>query len=208
MAGLFPTGPLTMPIGTKGGVRPVRRVHEQMEAPGPSDAADVRSGSGRRLALAGSVAAVVVAVDQVTKSWAVRRLSQGDIHVVWKLDLQLTYNSGASFGLARGWAPIIGAVAVSVVVILLASVRHVRSDALTVALGLVIGGALGNLADRIVRGHHGAVVDFIALHFWPTFNVADSCVVVGAIAAALIVSSKRPAGAAADDPVDPRPVDP
>jgi signal peptidase II len=134
------------------------------------------------------VAVVVVVVDQVTKSWAVRRLSQGDIHVVWKLDLELTYNSGASFGLGRGWAPVIGGVAVAVVVLLLASVRHIRSDALAVALGLVIGGALGNLTDRIVRGHHGAVVDFIALHFWPTFNVADSCIVVGAIASALIVA--------------------
>jgi signal peptidase II len=140
------------------------------------------------LVVAGSVEVVVVAVDQVTKSWAVRRLSSGDIHVWWKLDFQLTYNSGASFGLARGWAPVIGGVAVTIVVLLLASVRHVRSDALTVALGLVVGGALGNLSDRIFRGHHGAVVDFIALHFWPTFNVADSCIVVGAISAALIVS--------------------
>jgi signal peptidase II len=181
----------------------VGRQQEQMDAPGLNDVSESRSGGVRRFALAGAVAAVVVVVDQLTKSWAVRRLSQGEIHVVWKLDLQLTYNSGASFGLARGWAPIIGGVAVTVVVLLLASVRHVRSDALTVALGLVIGGAVGNLTDRIVRSHHGAVVDFIALHFWPTFNVADSCIVVGAIAAALIVSSKRPVDTGTDDPVDP-----
>ncbi len=49
------------------------------------------------------------------------------------------------------------------------------------ALGLVLGGALGNLADRAFRGHHGAVVDFIALHVWPTFNVADSCIVIGGL---------------------------
>jgi len=138
--------------------------------------------------LAGSVAVAVVVVDQVTKSWAVHRLSHGDIHVGWKLDLELGYNTGASFGLARGWAPIIAAVAVTAVVLLVALVRRVRSDALAVALGLVIGGALGNLTDRLVRGHHGAVVDFIALHFWPTFNVADSCIVVGAILAALLLS--------------------
>ena len=65
---------------------------------------------------------------------------------------------------------------------------RVRSLALAVALGLVVGGALGNLADRVVRGNHGAVVDFIALHFWPTFNVADSCIVIGsAILAALVL---------------------
>jgi signal peptidase II len=130
--------------------------------------------------IAGAVALAVVAVDQATKSWAVHRLSRGDIHVVWKLDLELGYNTGASFGLARGWAPIIAAVAVTAVVLLLAAVRQVRTDGLAVALGLVIGGALGNLVDRVVRGHHGAVVDFIALHFWPTFNVADSCIVIGA----------------------------
>jgi signal peptidase II len=151
----------------------------------------------RRLALAASVAVVVVVIDQVTKTWAVHRLSRGDIHVVWKLDLQLTYNTGASFGVARGWAPVIAGVAIAAVVLLLATVRRVRSDALTVAMGLVIGGALGNLTDRVVRGHHGAVVDFIALHFWPTFNVADSCIVIGSVAAALLVS--RPVGTDPDD---------
>jgi len=168
-------------------------VQEQNGGPGPGTHSP--TGSVRRIVIAGSVALAVVIVDQVTKSWAVRRLSHGDIHVVWKLDLELTYNSGASFGLARGWAPIIGAVAVTAVVLLLSVVRHVRSDALAVVLGLIIGGALGNLTDRIVRGHHGAVVDFIALHFWPTFNVADSCIVVGAIAAALLVSPRHGTGA-------------
>jgi len=169
----------------------VRRVAEQGVAPPLEDWSEPRPGTRRRFVIAGCVAALVVVADQVTKSWAVHRLSHGDIHVIWKLDLELTYNTGASFGVARGWGPVIGAVAVTIVVLLLASVRHVRSDALTVAMGLVIGGALGNLCDRIVRGHHGAVVDFIALHFWPTFNVADSCVVIGAIAAAVIVWSQK-----------------
>jgi signal peptidase II len=147
----------------------------------------------RRLTIAGFVAVAVIIVDQLTKSWAVRRLSHGDIHVVWKLDFQLTYNSGASFGLGRGWAPVIGGIAVTAVVLLFSTVRRVRSDTLTVALGLVIGGALGNLTDRIVRSHHGAVVDFIALHFWPTFNVADSCIVVGAVIAALVFTGRSAA---------------
>ena len=138
-----------------------------------------------------AVAAVVVLVDQLTKSWAVHRLSHGSIHVVWKLDFELSYNSGASFGLGRGWAPVIATLAVATVVVLVAAVRHVRSTFLAVALGLVIGGALGNLADRVFRGHHGAVVDFVALHFWPTFNVADACVVVGAVAAAFMLSRRE-----------------
>jgi len=81
-----------------------------------------------------------------------------------------------------------------VVVVLVTLARHVRSTALAVALGLVVGGALGNLTDRVVRHHGGAVVDFIALHFWPTFNVADSCIVVGGILAALLLwRAGRPA---------------
>jgi signal peptidase II len=63
------------------------------------------------------------------------------------------------------------------------------SNGLSVAIGLILGGALGNLSDRLFRGHHGSVVDFITLTHWPTFNVADSCVTIGAIL--LIVRSLR-----------------
>ncbi len=131
-------------------------------------------------------AAVVVAADQASKSWAVHRLSRGPIHVVWKLDLVLSYNTGSAFGLAQGWAPVLAALAAVIVVGLLAALRGVRRTSMALALGLVLGGALGNLSDRVLRGHHGAVVDFIALHFWPTFNVADSCIVVGVILAAAL----------------------
>jgi signal peptidase II len=78
-------------------------------------------------------------------------------------------------------------VAVVAVLVMLGAVRRVQSTPIVVALGLVVGGALGNLADRVFRSHHGAVVDFIALHFWPTFNVADSCVVVGGILAGVLL---------------------
>ena len=119
-------------------------------------------------------------------------MSRGDIHVIWKLDLVLQYNSGSSFSFAQGWAPVIGGAAVVVVAILLVMVRHARSNAVAAALGLVIGGALGNLSDRVFRSHHGAVVDFIALHFWPTFNVADSCVVVGSVILVLLLWRSQP----------------
>ena len=131
-----------------------------------------------------AVAAGVVAADQASKSWAVHRLARGPVHVVWKLDFELSYNTGSAFGLVKGWAPVLAALAVVVVVALLASLRGVRGWAMTLALGLVVGGAVGNLADRVLRGH-GAVVDFVALHFWPTFNVADSCITVGVLLAAL-----------------------
>jgi signal peptidase II len=61
-------------------------------------------------------------------------------------------------------------------------------------LGLILGGALGNLSDRLFRGDHGAVVDFVALHFWPTFNVADASIVVGCglLLVSLIREPRRP----------------
>jgi signal peptidase II len=134
-----------------------------------------------------AVAAVVVAVDQATKTWAVHRLSSGSVHVVWKLDLILSYNTGSAFGLARGWAPVFVALAALAAVGLIGAARGVKSLAMAVALGLVLGGAVGNLSDRVLRGHHGAVVDFVALHFWPTFNVADSCIVIGVILAVIVL---------------------
>jgi signal peptidase II len=137
--------------------------------------------------MACAVAAVVVVVDQVTKTWAVHRLQHGPMHLVWKLDLELEFNSGSAFSLVRGWAPVLAGVAVVAVMLLLAFVRRVHSNLLAASMGLVVGGALGNLADRVLRSHHGAVVDFIALHFWPTFNIADAAIVVGAAGAAFLL---------------------
>jgi signal peptidase II len=162
-------------------------MQERGPAPPLSDGERPRRDAFRRLLVAVAVATVVVIVDQTTKTWAVDRLSRGPIHVVWKLDLQLQYNSGAAFSFAQGWAPVLGGLAVVVVLVLLGAVRRARSTPIAVALGLVVGGALGNLADRVFRSNHGAVIDFIALHFWPTFNVADSCIVVGGIMAAVLL---------------------
>lgn len=128
---------------------------------------------------------VVVVADQASKSWALYRLATGSVHVVWRLDFALSFNSGSAFGLAQGWAPVIAALAVALVVGLVVALRRVRTVPMAAAIGLVLGGAVGNLADRLLRGHHGAVVDFIALHFWPTFNVADACISVGVVVAAL-----------------------
>jgi signal peptidase II len=179
-------------------------VQERGTAPPLTPDAHHRSGA-RRLLVTLAVAAVVVAVDQATKSWAVDRLAHGPIHVVWKLDLLLGYNSGASFSLAQGWGTVLAGVAVFFVVVLLATARRSRSTAIAVAIGLIVGGAVGNLVDRAARGHHGAVVDFVALHFWPTFNVADASIVVGGILAGIVlwrsppVADSAPADSAAAD---------
>ena len=132
------------------------------------------------------MAAVVVAADQLTKWWATDRLAHGPIHVIGPLDFELSFNTGASFSLFTGatvWLALVAAVLVGGLLVL---VWRSPTRGRAAALGLVVGGALGNLADRALRGHHGAVVDFVALHVWPTFNVADSCIVVGG---ALVVVS-------------------
>jgi signal peptidase II len=171
----------------------VHGVQERGTAPPLSEAASSAPGTRRRLTVALSVAACVVAADQLTKSWAVSRLSHGEIHVFWKLDFVLQYNTGSSFSLLQGWAPVLGGVAVVVVFVMLVMVRHASSDGVAAVLGLVVGGALGNLSDRVFRSHHGAVVDFIALHFWPTFNVADACIVTGGILLVFLLWRSRPA---------------
>ena len=131
------------------------------------------------------VAVVVIAVDQLTKWWAVDSLQDRTIHVVWTLELQLTRNTGAAFSRFVGQGPLIALAALAIVGYLLWQGRTVSTRLGAVAIGMVLGGALGNLTDRAFRGGsgflEGAVVDFINPQWWPVFNVADACVVVGAI---------------------------
>ena len=134
------------------------------------------------------VAAIVIAADQITKTWALHHTDPAR-HVVGPIYLVLTYNSGAAFSLGGGATPIIETVAVALVIWLAAvSRRAARSGslAISVGLGLLLGGALGNLIDRVFRHHHSAVIDFIqAVSWWPVFNVADASIVVGVIVLAL-----------------------
>jgi signal peptidase II len=129
-------------------------------------------------------AALVLAVDQLTKWWVVGHLDR-PFHVVWTLRLVRAYNTGTAFSLGSGLGPFIGLLAVAVVIVVVRVGRTVVSPVGMVALGLVLGGALGNLTDRLLRdGHgflHGAVVDFIDLQWWPIFNVADSAIVIGGL---------------------------
>lgn len=156
--------------------------------PHANDSAPVLSVRLRRLAIVG-IAAVAVAADQLTKSWALRH-ALVPVHVVWTLQWAVTFNSGTAFGLGQGSTPfIIGGVVVLVVVLLGVGRRASRRATwpAAVAMGLLLGGALGNLADRLVRHHGGAVIDFIDFRWWPVFNVADACVSVGAVLLALVL---------------------
>ena len=157
-----------------------------------------------------ATAAVWLGLDQLTKQWALSALSDGPNHVIGPLSFRLVFNSGSAFGINALSGLWLGLLAIVVVGFLLFYSRNLPSKAMTVLLGLVIGGALGNLTDRIFRAGDGfmsgRVVDFIDLSRWPVFNLADSGIVVGAIGAAFMGSrmfekqkSREPAGAEAGD---------
>ena len=143
--------------------------------------------------LFGFVALGWLALDQLTKSWAESSLQDRSIDVVWTLRFHLTVNYGASFSLGAGFGAWIGVLALVVVGVLVWRGGSVRSRLGAVALGMIVGGALGNVIDRAFRGDSGflggGVVDFIDLQWWPIFNVADIGVVCGAIL--LVISTLR-----------------
>jgi signal peptidase II len=154
-----------------------------------------------------AVGVVIAIVDQVTKSLAVRHLVRYEPrHVVGPLSLDLTFNSGAAFSLGRGVTPVVETVVIVLVAgLLFFGRRAARTATIPAALGigLLLGGAAGNLGDRIFRHNGGAVIDFIDIlrighhDLWPVFNVADSAIVVGAVV--LVVAYSRKAPAPADD---------
>jgi signal peptidase II len=120
----------------------------------------------------------VLGVDQLTKALAVARLQGGPVDLLGPLRLELAYNRGVAFSLLSGLTVPIVIVVVALVVLLTRFARSVPTRVAAVAVGMVIGGALGNLADRLVRAH-GEVVDFLYTGFWPTFNLADASIVCG-----------------------------
>jgi len=143
--------------------------------------------TSRLLALA--VAAAVVVADQLTKWWVVSTLPGRPIELIpGVLQLRYTENTGAAWGLLPGAGSFIalGAIAAAVVIVLVVHRLQRRLEA--VAMGLVLGGALGNLGDRVFRGPgllDGPVVDFVDFSHFPAFNVADSAITVGAALAIL-----------------------
>lgn len=130
------------------------------------------------------IAIVIVVVDQLTKARALSALDDRDIDIVWTLRLHLSRNSGMAFSRGEGLGPVIGVVALIVVTVLLLSLRRQANTVSTVAVGLVIGGAAGNVVDRLFRSPgwlRGAVIDFIDFQWWPIFNVADAAITIGGL---------------------------
>ena len=130
------------------------------------------------------VAGVIVVLDQLSKAWVLRDLADGRIiHVIWTLQFNLTYNRGMAFSRGTGLGPVIGVIALVVVVMLLLSLRRADNSLTRLATGLIIGGAVGNILDRLFRGSgwmRGAVIDFIDFQWWPVFNIADMAIMIGA----------------------------
>lgn len=179
--------------------------------------------SARRWAMVLGIAVAVIALDQLSKAWALDRLSTGDaIDLIGSLRFKLAFNTGMAFSKGSGAGALIGTLAFGIVVVLVLVARKVESKVQLVLIGIVMGGALGNIVDRLTRVGEvnpftgeaatgfmsGAVVDFIDVQWWPVFNVADAAVVCGGIALA-ILSARAPveeAPTTAEDDV-PEPAD-
>jgi signal peptidase II len=134
--------------------------------------------TGRGAPAAIATAGLVVAIDQATKQLAITNIERGDqANIFFGLDLTNTRNSGVAFGAFEGGGVLV-AILIGISLALLVGYFALNHDMplLWLPVGLLLGGALGNLADR---ARDGAVIDFIDPVAWPAFNLADSCIVVG-----------------------------
>ena len=133
---------------------------------------------GGSAAAAVATAGVVVALDQLTKQLADSNVERGEsVKVFPGLEISNTRNTGVAFGVFEGGGLIVGVlIGVALVLLIGYFLRHSEVPLLWLPVGMLLGGALGNLADR---ARDGAVIDFIDPVAWPAFNVADSCIVVG-----------------------------
>jgi signal peptidase II len=156
--------------------------------------------SGLKNLILPAVGGTVLALDQLSKSWVVAHMSLGESREVasWLVPwFSLTYvtNTGIAFGLFQGMGDVLLIVAFIAIGAIFLYYRHLPSGPipLHVALGLQMGGALGNLVDRLTRG---AVVDFIdlnfwPLHHWPIFNLADTSIVAGVVLLLLVMLTEK-----------------
>jgi lipoprotein signal peptidase len=174
--------PLTGPAAARESVPPDRPA----QPPGSRTAP-------RRVLLLVAIALTVLAVDIATKVTIVATLSnRAPVTLLGGLlRLGVWRNPGAAFSIGPSMTLVFSAIAVGVIVYILRASRRIRSMAWAVALGLLLGGATGNLTDRVFRTPaplRGFVVDWIQVPHWPVFNVADSSIVCGGILAVLLAA--------------------
>lgn len=138
------------------------------------------------------VGLIVVIFDQITKEIAVRNLADGPIEGPFGSSLRLIFNRGASFSLGEGFGPVFGVLAILITISLFWFVKNIERPVVVFGLGLIAGGAIGNVIDRAFRDGSdtlfgGAVIDFLeAASWWPVFNFADVAIVVGGFVVALL----------------------
>jgi signal peptidase II len=156
------------------------------EAAGDADApdAEARPARRRRIAVLIGVAALAYALDLLSKIWVVHSLEHHEpIYVLGHyLRFDAIRNAGAAFGFGQGMTIVFTVIAVGVIVVIARLSRRLYSAPWAVALGLLLGGAFGNLTDRVFRapgGFQGRVVDFVAPEHFAVFNLADSAICVG-----------------------------
>jgi signal peptidase II len=145
----------------------------------------VRRPGPRAWRLAGALCGLVVVIDQAAKALVEAHLVPGQqVDVLGPIGLTLSHNEGVAFGLASGSdAPLIAFAALALAFVGIVLARNPGAPGMWVAAGLIAGGALGNLADRL---RAGAVTDYVEIGSWPPFNVADAAITAGVVLLAVI----------------------
>lgn len=141
------------------------------------------------------IAVAVLVLDQLTKYWAAATLVRGSISIAPFLKFTLVHNTGAAFGFmsnAGGWQNIFFMVVAALAsVLIIVMLWRLQDRWVGTGLALILGGALGNLVDRVL---HGYVIDFVDVYYgtwhWPAFNIADSAITIGAVL--LVIDAFKP----------------
>ena len=140
-----------------------------------------------------AISILVIVIDQITKAWAVSTLANQQFDGPFGSSLRLVFNRGSAFSLGEGLGPLFGVLAIVVSAAMIWFVRSVPRRSVVTGLGLIQGGAIGNVIDRAFRDgdgfHGGAVIDFLEIgDWWPVFNIADVAIVIGGIVVAILGS--------------------
>lgn len=139
--------------------------------------------------LAGATAAAVVALDQVLKQVVVSSFAPGESeNVFFGIDLTYVRNEGVAFGLGDGGWPVYALTVGALLLLTAYFALHADRPWLWLPAGAIVGGALGNLADR---GREGSVIDYVDPAFWPAFNLADAAIVVGILGLLYVIEGPR-----------------